>query len=225
MWVRRYITLKWIHYLEMSQQALGGPEGEYQDLHLLSTTQQIQLQLPTKSISTITLSLSTHFISLSKRYHTMDLIVDFPQRDSNIIPLRYWTTIASRISNNFHQQKEKSVIFGNDVEYPIARITEDLRFPGHEIKSTKKRVVALILRSLNKEGMTLAQYAEWCVASGKDTSNFMGLEQHFSLETSRQIRLRRRQVVAAVMTEQRRQNDKGIYDPDQMACVSFDNRA
>ena len=147
----------------------------------------------------------------------MKLIVDFPQRDYDIGPPR-----RRRRSNNFHQGQEKRVTFGNDVqEYPIARITEDIWFPGHEIKSTKRRVVDL-LRSLNKEGMTLAQYAGWCVRSGEDTSNFMGLEQHFSLETSRQIRLRRKQVVAAVMMEQRRQNDEGIYDPDEMAFVSYD---
>lgn len=138
----------------------------------------------------------------------MDLIVDFPQGYSNIGPL--------------HQEKEKKVTFANNADlYLIDRITEHLWIPAHEKETTKGGVVTL-LRSLNRVGMTLAQYAEWCVTSGEDTSNFMGLEHHFSLEAIRQIRLRRRQVWDAVMMEQRRQNDAGIYDPDEMRCVSFD---
>ena len=146
----------------------------------------------------------------------MELIVDFPQReDQDVGPI-------CRKSEVSHQKEEKRVSFGDSVqEHTVDRITDhNLWFSDHHIKSTKKRML-LLLQTLIAEGVTPARYAESCVLLGHDTSNFLGLENHFSPKTKQKIDLRRRQVVAAVIEEQKRQHAAGIYDPDELARVSF----
>ena len=63
----------------------------------------------------------------------------------------------------------------------------------------------------------MAQYAEMNV---DDTHSFLGLETYLSNATTREIRHQRRALQEAVLAEQQRQIDVGIFDPEMLASVS-----
>ena len=66
--------------------------------------------------------------------------------------------------------------------------------------------------------MTMAQYAEMNI---QDTSAFMGFEQHMSKKTKKEIVYKRGALFRAVHSEQQRQFEAGIYDPDVTAKISL----
>ncbi len=80
-----------------------------------------------------------------------------------------------------------------------------------------KRGTILALRRIASKNLTVAQYAERHV---HDTSAFMGLENHLSESTTGGIRRRRDVIGRAVKTEQRRQADAGVCDPEAMSAVA-----
>eukprot|EP00579_Thalassiosira_antarctica_P021681 CAMPEP_0201972422 /NCGR_PEP_ID=MMETSP0904-20121228/41665_1 /ASSEMBLY_ACC=CAM_ASM_000553 /TAXON_ID=420261 /ORGANISM="Thalassiosira antarctica, Strain CCMP982" /LENGTH=87 /DNA_ID=CAMNT_0048522251 /DNA_START=357 /DNA_END=620 /DNA_ORIENTATION=- len=65
--------------------------------------------------------------------------------------------------------------------------------------------------------MTMAQYAEMNI---QDTSAFMGLEKYMSKKTKKEIVYKREALYRTVHSEQQRQFEADIYDPDAMAKIS-----
>ena len=67
---------------------------------------------------------------------------------------------------------------------------------------------SLTVRTITSS-MTMAEYAEFHV---EDTSAFMGLESYLTQDTFRGIRYRKETIIAAVLSEQRRQDRFDIYN-------------
>mmetsp|Transcript_27024 Transcript_27024/g.56305 ORF Transcript_27024/g.56305 Transcript_27024/m.56305 type:complete len:158 (+) Transcript_27024:131-604(+) len=134
----------------------------------------------------------------------MGLIVDFPQHDSP------WNTAPPR-----------RVIFATHTEAKFVenlslKCKADLWFSIQELESFKSGMARDIRRILSS-GMTVADYAEMNV---HDTSAFMGLENYFFQNTRQNIRNRRGSVWEVVLSEQQRQLDVGVHDPESMAAIA-----
>ena len=91
----------------------------------------------------------------------------------------------------------------------------DLWFSVDEMNSFRHQA-ALTVRTITSS-MTMAQYAEFHV---QDTSAFMGLESYLTQDTFRGIRYRKEAIIAAVLSEQRRQDRFDVYNSDALAHVS-----
>eukprot|EP01083_Nonionella_stella_P123184 371078_1 len=131
----------------------------------------------------------------------MNLIVDFP------------ATIPSR--NN------SRVSFADDLQITfIANLTnahkDTLWFTNREMKHFKYQS-AMILKALQLNNMTMAQFAE---LNANETSAFMGLENYLSETTTREIKYQRDAIRRQVLHEQDRQIREGVHDLDAMASVS-----
>lgn len=113
-----------------------------------------------------------------------------------------------------------SVQFAENAEVKLVRdlikYKKDLWFTKNEIESFTS-VMALLLRDITSSGMTLGQYA---VLYHEDTSVFLGLESYLTPTTAREIKLRRRVLVNAVLSEQQHQRQAGICDPGKLARIS-----
>ncbi|KAL7536644.1 hypothetical protein ACHAXR_011039 [Thalassiosira sp. AJA248-18] len=138
----------------------------------------------------------------------MDLIVDFPQ--------------ASRPCDTSPRQ-ELRVSFANDFEVKFVEDLSDkykevLWFSKRDIKKIKLQA-AWIIKTIKANNMTVAQYAAQNI---QETSVFMGLENYLSDTSTCEIRYQRRAMVRAVLIEQFRQLEEGIYDPDMMANVCLE---
>ena len=134
----------------------------------------------------------------------MDLIVDFPQHNSpwNMAPPRR-VTLATHIEVKY-------------IENLSLKYKADLWFSTQEFESIKSGM-ARDVRSILSSGMTVADYAEVNV---HDTSAFMGLENYFFQNTRQNIRDRRGAIWKAVLSEQQRQLDVGVHDPESMAAIA-----
>jgi len=138
----------------------------------------------------------------------MDLIVDFPQASQALAP-RQNDPCMPRVS--FAADLEMKFIKNLTYEHG-----DDLWFSRQEIKSFKYQT-ACMLKTIFSKNMTMAQYAE---LNAHETSAFMGLEKFLSRETSREIKYQRDALRMAILYEQQRQIEAGIYDPDTMANIS-----
>ena len=139
----------------------------------------------------------------STMHHDEKLIVDFPHQIHGSSPN------TPRVSFSDH-------IEGKIVENLSHKHKTDLWFTHDEMKSFKTQTVFL-LRSIKANRMTMSQYANMNI---QDTSVFMGLERYLSEKTSKDILYKRKAICRAVSSEQQRQLEAGIYDPDEMASVS-----
>ena len=136
-------------------------------------------------------------------HHDRNLIVDFPHQIHGSSPNTPRVSFADHIE-------------GKIVENLSHKHKTDLWFTHHEMKSFKTQTVFL-LRSIKANRMTMSQYANMNI---QDTSVFMGLERYLSKKTSKAIVYKRKAICRAVRSEQQRQLDAGLYDPDTMASVS-----
>ncbi|KAL7534860.1 hypothetical protein ACHAWF_004975 [Thalassiosira exigua] len=138
----------------------------------------------------------------------MDLIVGFPRRGEECDYDEYCDD-ERRVS--FLGKTNVKIIDNLATEHKA-----DLWFTQRDINSFKERTI-LMLRALYARGMTVAQYADMNV---QDTSAFMGLESHLTDITFERIVERRRRIAHAVISEQRRQDHAGVYDPITMSKIS-----
>ena len=70
--------------------------------------------------------------------------------------------------------------------------------------------------------MSAAAKGETLQNKDVDTDNFIGLE-NFITETSHiEVQAHRYATIRAILTEQQRQNEAGICDPDALAAVSIE---
>jgi hypothetical protein len=126
----------------------------------------------------------------------MDLIVNFPQHQSRVsFATHLEVTIVENLS---HEHKT------------------NLWYTDIELKSFN-RGVGLLLKSITSSGMTAAQYAKLHV---NETSAFLGLENYWSEVSIREVKMRRRAIVDAVLQEQKRQHHSGNINVDKMSVVS-----
>lgn len=65
--------------------------------------------------------------------------------------------------------------------------------------------------------VTMAKYAELNI---EDTSAFLGLESHMTGTSYQEIKNRRKAICEAVLSEQARQWEEGIDDPEKLASIS-----
>ncbi len=91
----------------------------------------------------------------------------------------------------------------------------DFWFTKQEMDSFKIKMGHLLLNITST--MTMTEYAEM---NSHDTSAFMGLENHFSLDRPQEIKHRRRAITNAVLSEQRRQIHTGANDPEAISKVA-----
>ncbi|MCP4746724.1 MAG: hypothetical protein GY874_11385 [Desulfobacteraceae bacterium] len=84
------------------------------------------------------------------------------------------------------------------------------------MNSFRHRIGSLIIE-MTSGGITMAQYAESMI---DDTSAFVGLEMYLSPSAAGLIKGRRRDVWAAVLSEQQRQRRVGIIDQDKMRRIA-----
>ena len=132
-----------------------------------------------------------------------NLLVDFPQKPRDSSPN------APKVSFADHTQ----IVLIENLSY---KYKAELWFTDSEMKSFKTQTVLLLINI--KTNMTMAQYAEMNV---QDTSAFMGLEKFMSKKTPKEIVYKRGALYRTVHTEQQRQFEAGIYDPDVMAKISL----
>lgn len=137
-----------------------------------------------------------------------DLIVDFPQ--------------GARVKSGASDMCKPRVSFADDVDIHFveslpAEYKDDMWFTRQEIRSFKNRT-ARLLKCLECANMTVAQYAE---LNSQETSAFLGLEGYLSENTAREIRCRRMTICRAVLLEQLRQFDAGIFDPESIANIAM----
>mmetsp|Transcript_38460 Transcript_38460/g.80921 ORF Transcript_38460/g.80921 Transcript_38460/m.80921 type:complete len:198 (+) Transcript_38460:247-840(+) len=123
-------------------------------------------------------------------------------------------------------QRKTRVTFSDDVEtYDVKDLRVDYKdelwFSQQEMKTFKRKVLR-ILKAFEKEGVTLGQIAMLHV---KDSSVFMGLEKHLTDSTSKKIVSRQDALQGAVFSEQRRQREEGIYDPQSLANIAAEHSA
>ena len=138
-------------------------------------------------------------------YRDGNLIVDFTQYQ----PRRCSCPNMPRVS--FADHIEEKIVENLSYKHKT-----ELWFTDHEMKSFRNQTV-LLLRNINANSMTIAQYADRNI---QDTSVFMGLERFFSKKTPKEIVYKRKAICRAVCSEQQRQLEAGIYDPDEMASIS-----
>ena len=136
----------------------------------------------------------------------MKLIVDFP---------------SSRRLNSYAEER-RSVRFSDNsyVKY-IANLTTEYRsniWYTQEESRRFKRDIAILLRELKSNGITLATIAKQRVE--QDTSCFMGLESFLTESTHTQILIHKKAHYKAVFDEQQWQLCAGIDDPDALANVA-----
>ena len=136
----------------------------------------------------------------------MDLIVDFPQQDS---PSGGGRRYVERVT--FANYSEAI-----DVENLSYNYKTDLWFSRQEMHDFKYQN-ALVLGSISSAGMSMAQYAMMNV---EQTELFLGLENHLARDAIRNIAARRKAICEAVIQEQARQAELGIYDPARLSIVS-----
>ena len=65
--------------------------------------------------------------------------------------------------------------------------------------------------------MTVEEYAELNIL---ETSVFMGLKNYLSRDISQEIGYRTGAIIRAVLSEQQRQGDIGIHDPEKISFIS-----
>ena len=133
-----------------------------------------------------------------------NLIVDFPHK-----PQHHSSPNAQRVS--FADNAE--IVFIENLSY---KYKADLWFTAREMKSFKSQTVSLLINI--KTNMNMAQYAEMNI---QDTSVFMGLEKFMSKKTPKEIVYKRDALYRTVHSEQQRQFEAGIYDPDIMSKISL----
>ncbi len=131
----------------------------------------------------------------------MDLIVDFPQ----------WPSDNLRPRVSFAPRVELISIDDLALEHK-----SDMWFSSEEMLFFK-RSTALALHCIKSWNLTIAEYAEM---HAQDTSAFMGLENHLSENATGGVRRRRDAIGRAVKTEQRRQADAGVGDPEALSAVA-----
>lgn len=96
---------------------------------------------------------------------------------------------------------------------------DDIWFTGGEIRSFI-RETALAGRQISSSPPPGAAPVHHPALYQEDTCSFLGLEAHLTPSTLRETRRRRSALVAAVMSEQRRQRLVGIRDPGRLALIS-----
>ena len=126
----------------------------------------------------------------------MDLIVNFPQHQSR---------------GSFATHLEVTIVENLSHEHKT-----NLWYTDFELKSFKRNS-ALLLLSITSSEMTVARYAELHV---NETSAFLGLENYLSQASIREVKMRRRAIVDAVLHEQERQHHSGNINVDKMSVVS-----
>ena len=131
------------------------------------------------------------------------ILVDFPHHPHDSFPN------APRVSFADHNE----IVFIENLSH---KYKAELWFTDSEMKSFKTQTVLLLINI--KTNMTMAQYAEMNV---QDTSAFMGLEKFMSKKTPKEIVYKREALYRTVHSEQQRQFESGIDDPDVMAKISL----
>ena len=121
---------------------------------------------------------------------------------------------------NFHQQQSR-VSFATHKEVIIVEnLTHEhkanLWYTDFELKSFRSDAAQLLL-SITSSEMTVAQYAKLHV---NETSAFLGLENYLSQASIREVKMRRRAIVDAVLYEQERQHHSGNINVHKMSVVS-----
>ncbi len=135
----------------------------------------------------------------------MELIVNFPptlRRTRRLLPVQRAVSFSKQVDVSF-------------VEDLSRWYKADLWFSCREMESFRSRRV-LLVAAIVSNGMTMAQYAKRNV---DNTSAFLGLEGHFSRAASGMMARRRRAVVAAVLSEHRRQCAAGVFTPEDLRRV------
>lgn len=154
------------------------------------------------------------------------LIVDFPQEHEVPTPTEVMNDADPSSSSRRSSPKKvtappRRVFFTEEIDMKyIEDLTiehsEDLWFDEYEIRNFKYQT-ALMLRTIKASNMSMAQYAE---LHCDESSAFMGLESYLTETTTQEIRYQRRRIKDAVLHEQRRQCEAGVYDADALANVS-----
>lgn len=76
---------------------------------------------------------------------------------------------------------------------------------------------ALAISRMNSSGVASGQYA---LLHQEGTSAILGLESFLTPSTAREVKLRRRVLIDAILLEQRRQRIMGFTDPVELARIS-----
>ena len=93
---------------------------------------------------------------------------------------------------------------------------DDLWFSSQEMNSFRHQNI-MMLRSILSTNMNVEEYAELNI---QETSVFMGPENYLSRDVSQEIGYRTGAIISAVLSEQQRQWNIGIHDPERISFIS-----
>mmetsp|Transcript_26215 Transcript_26215/g.44708 ORF Transcript_26215/g.44708 Transcript_26215/m.44708 type:complete len:155 (+) Transcript_26215:203-667(+) len=131
----------------------------------------------------------------------MALIVDFPHCRS--APIKHRVTFADIGEVNI-------------VEDLTIKHKREMWYSFEELDNIKDRT-NMVRRKMLSSRLSTIECAELNI---QDTCTFVGLEAYLSHGTLQGIVRRRRGVLRAIILEQERQWENGIYDPDALSIIS-----
>ena len=102
------------------------------------------------------------------------------------------------------------------IENLSLKYKNNLWFSSQEMNSLRHQRTMMI-RSILSTNMNVEEYAELNI---QETSVFMGLENYLSRDVSQEIGYRTGVIISAVLSEQQRQWDIGIHDPEIICFIS-----
>ncbi len=142
----------------------------------------------------------------------MNLIVDFPvSRNNSDIPDIGYEIDENRVRFSSHEQ------IWSVPSLLRSEFKDDLWFSRHQLDLFKQESIN-VLNKIKSEGQ--GNMIQYIMDNIEDSGYYMGLEPFLDVSMTRKVVLCRRKHTRAVLDEQKRQIDAGIYDVFEMERVS-----